>query len=70
MFEILASGHHSNSEDLTDIPLRLADLLFNQASLLEIVLVGMLIALAYYIHIEGKDAKKRTISKSRKSLNH
>jgi hypothetical protein len=54
------AGHHpsdGHTEDLSDIPLRLADVLFNQASLLEIVLVGMLIALAYYIHLEGKSAK-------------
>jgi hypothetical protein len=58
MFEIFASGHHPPSEDLSDIPLRLADLLFNQASLLEIVMVGMVFALGYYIHVEGKSAKK------------
>ena len=59
MFETFASGHHpQNTEDLSDIPLRLVDILFNQASLLEIVMVGMVVALAYYIHIEGKDAKK------------
>jgi Tfp pilus assembly protein PilO len=62
MLEILASGHHPHagapSEDLSDIPLRLADLLFNQASLLEIVMVCMVVALGYYIHVEGKSAKK------------
>jgi hypothetical protein len=58
MFELFASGHHPpNTEELSDIPLRLADILFNQASLLEIVMVGMVILLAYYIHYEGKSAK-------------
>ena len=33
------------SDGLMDIPLRFADQLFNQASLLELVLVGMIVAL-------------------------
>ena len=43
--------------DLTDIPNRFADVLLTQASLLEMVLCGMLFALGWYIHYEGKSAK-------------
>ena len=50
--------HHMPAQtDLTDIPNRFADILLNQASLLEMVLCGMLVALGYYIHHEGKAAK-------------
>ena len=38
------------SDDLMDIPLRFADTLFNQASLLELVLVGMIVSLGLFIH--------------------
>ena len=72
MLDLFASGHppdnhHSqNTDNLTDIPLRLVDLLFNQASLLEIVMVCLVVALAYYIHIEGKDAKKERFQNQEK----
>ena len=50
--------HHLPQEtDLTDIPNRFADVLLTQASLLEMVLCGMLVALGWYIHYEGKSAK-------------
>ena len=50
--------HHMPLQtDLTDIPNRFADVLLTQASLLEMVLCGMLVALGYYIHYEGKSAK-------------
>ena len=49
--------HHMPQTDLTDIPNRFADVLLTQASLLEMVLCGMLVALGWYIHYEGKSAK-------------
>tara|TARA_R100000655_G_scaffold23323_1_gene47020 strand:- start:91 stop:417 length:327 start_codon:yes stop_codon:yes gene_type:complete len=49
--------HMPQQTDLTDIPNRFADVLLNQASLLEMVLCAMLVALGYYIHHEGKSAK-------------
>jgi len=60
MFEIFAQSHHvgvENQDDISDIPMRFADLLFNQASLLEIVLILGIISLGYYIHYESKGAK-------------
>jgi len=60
--KLFASGHHPNvntpSDGLSDIPIRLADTLFNQASLLELVMVCAVVALGWYIHVEGKSAKK------------
>jgi len=61
MFDLFASGHHPGGQstgDLSDIPIRLADMLFNEASLLEIVLVAMLVALAFFIHKSDEAAKK------------
>ena len=49
--------HMPQQTDLTDIPNRFADVLLTQASLLEMVLCGMLVALGWYIHYEGKSAK-------------
>ena len=49
--------HLPQQTDLTDIPNRFADVLLTQASLLEMVLCGMLVALGWYIHYEGKSAK-------------
>ena len=49
--------HIPQQTDLADIPNRFADILLNQASLLEMVLCGMLVALGWYIHYEGKSAK-------------
>ena len=59
MFELLAQSHHVgvDNDDISDIPMRFADLLFNQASLLEIVLILGIVSLGYYIHYESKGAK-------------
>lgn len=46
------------SDDLMDIPLRFADTLFNQASLLELVLVGMIVSLGLFIHKSETSAKQ------------
>ena len=48
--------HMPQQTDLSDIPNRFADVLLTQASLLEMVLCGMLVALGWYIHYEGKSA--------------
>ena len=47
-----------SSDGLMDIPLRFADQLFNQASLLELVLVGMIVALGIFIHRSETTAKE------------
>ena len=46
------------SDGLMDIPLRFADTLFNQASLLELVLVGMIVSLGLFIHKSETSAKQ------------
>ena len=46
------------SDGLMDIPLRFADTLFNQASLLELVLVGMIVSLGLFIHRSETSAKQ------------
>lgn len=52
--------------NLSDVPNRFVEVLLTQASLLEIIMVGMVVALAYYIHIEGKDAKKERFQNQEK----
>ena len=47
----------TQSDELMDIPLRLANTVFAQASLLEILLIAGLVALGYYIHSKEKIAK-------------
>ena len=47
-----------SSDGLMDIPVRFADTLFNQASLLELVLVGMIVALGIFIHRSETTAKE------------
>ena len=47
----------TQSDELMDIPLRLANTVFAQASLLEILLIAGLVALGYYIHSKEKVAK-------------
>ena len=47
------------SDGLMDIPVRFADTLFNQASLLELVLVGMIVALGIFIHRSETTAKRK-----------
>ena len=49
---------HPPSDGLMDIPLRFADTLFNQASLLELVLVGMIVSLGLFIHRSETSAKQ------------
>ena len=46
------------SDGLMDIPVRFADTLFNQASLLELVLVGMIVSLGLFIHRSETSAKQ------------
>ena len=50
--------HIPQQTDLTDIPNRFAEILFNQASLLELVLVGMIVALGLFIHKSETSAKQ------------
>ena len=51
------SPQPTQSDELMDIPLRLANTVFAQASLLEILLIAGLVALGYYIHSKEKVAK-------------
>ncbi len=51
------SPQPTQSDELMDIPLRLANTVFAQASLLEILLIAGLVALGYYIHSKEKTAK-------------
>ena len=52
------SPHQTQSQDVMDIPMQLANTIFSQASLLEIVLIAGLVALGYYIHSKEKTAKE------------
>ena len=51
------SPQPTQSDELMDIPARLANTVFAQASLLEILLIAGLVALGYYIHSKEKVAK-------------
>ena len=52
------SPQPTQSQDVMDIPMQLANTIFTQASLLEIVLIAGLVALGYYIHSKEKTAKE------------
>ena len=52
------SPQQTQSQDVMDIPMQLANPIFTQASLLEIVLIAGLVALGYYIHSKEKTAKE------------
>lgn len=52
------SPQQTQSQDVMDIPMQLANTIFSQASLLEIVLIAGLVALGYYIHSKEKTAKE------------
>ena len=51
------SSQPTQSQDVMDIPMKLANTIFAQASLLEILLIAGLVALGYYIHSKEKIAK-------------
>ncbi len=51
------SPQPTQSQDVMDIPMQLANTIFAQASLLEILLIAGLVALGYYIHSKEKAAK-------------
>ena len=52
------SPQPTQSQDVMDIPMQLANTIFAQASLLEILLIAGLVALGYYIHSKEKIAKE------------
>ena len=52
------SSQPTQSQDVMDIPMQLANTIFAQASLLEILLIAGLVALGYYIHSKEKIAKE------------
>ena len=52
------SPQPTQSQDVMDIPMQLANTIFAQASLLEILLIAGLVAVGYYIHSKEKIAKE------------
>ena len=63
------SPQPTQSQDVMDIPMQLANTIFAQASLLEILLIAGLVALGYYIHSKEKIAKEERLQNQTKFEN-
>ena len=63
------SPQATQSQDVMDLPMQLANTIFAQASLLEILLIAGLVALGYYIHSKEKTAKEERLQNQTKFEN-